>query len=423
MPPFRRRLASQWRGVGSSFSLAGAAVGLAVVIWFVIADAQNETIEEHLGFAVPVETVAVPTDLATASRVPPVTITVSGRESDVERAAADDFRVLIDLSGLSAGTLQVPIQVQSLNGDLRVRSVTPEAVAVTLEPLVRRVLPVRVVVANSPPLGFVLDEPGVAESTVTVSGIQQLVDLVDRVVAPIDAAGATVDVRLPVTVQARTATGATISGVEIQPPVVNVVVPVRQEIFHGQIAVAPRITGSPAAGFRVAGFEADPLTVTVVGTLEALQANLEASTNPVFLAASDIDVEASVRVIPPAGLALESEIPVAVRVLIEPVRVQAVFLRPVEVIGLDEGLEASVEPSEVEVTVIGPAPLIASLVDTSLRVTADAEELDVGEYLVTLRVGFTTGIEVVEVAPAAVRVRIVTASAATAPASTGSETG
>ena len=173
----------------------------------------------------------------------------------------------------------------------------------------------------------------------------------------------------------------------------------------------------------MAGFEADPLTVTVVGTLEALQANLEASTNPVFLAASDIDVEASVRVIPPAGLALESEIPVAVRVLIEPVRVQAVFLRPVEVIGLDEGLEASVEPSEVEVTVIGPAPLIASLVDTSLRVTADAEELDVGEYLVTLRVGFTTGIEVVEVAPAAVRVRIVTASAATAPASTGSETG
>ena len=390
------------------------------MIWFVITDAQNETVEERLGFALPVETVAIPTDLATASRIPPVSITISGRENDVGRATGDDFRALIDLAGLSDGTFQVPIQVRSLNSDIRVRSVTPEAVEVALEPLVRRVIPVRVVISDPPPLGFILDDPMVAESTVTVSGIQQLVDLVDMVVAPIDVAGATVDVRLPVTVRARTASGATISGVEIQPPVVNVVIPVRQEIFRRQIAVTPRITGTPAVGYRIAGFQVEPFTVTVVGTLDALQANLEAFTNPIFLSGNDDDVETGVRVVLPAGLALESEVSVTVRILIEPVRVQAVFLRPVEVIGLAEGLEAVADPGAVEVTVTGPDPVIRNLVDVSLRVTADVEDLDFGEHLITVRVGFASGIEVMEVAPIDVLISITNASVATGTTSDGS---
>ena len=136
-----------WRGVPLLFG----SVALAVVIWFIIIDSQNETIEERLGFGLSVSAVNIASELDTASRIPSALITIAGRRDIVEDSQPEDFEAQIDLSGLVAGTHQVPISVNSLVEGIVVRTVSPLTGDITLEAVIQRLLPVRVLISNPPP--------------------------------------------------------------------------------------------------------------------------------------------------------------------------------------------------------------------------------------------------------------------------------
>lgn len=381
-------------------ALFATAAGLALVIWFVITDSENVTVTEPLGFALPVQAVNIPSDLAVASRVPPVVIEIAGREDDVGRATPDDFVATVDLTGLPPGAHEIAVNIRSRDEDVTVRSVQPQSVVVILESVVSRQVPVAVEIENSPPLGFDVGEPVTAESLVTVSGIPQLVRLVDTAVARIDIRGATVTVDATVSLQARTSTGAAVGQVQISPPSIEVEVPVEQAMFRRAVAVTPRIHGEPAPGFRVRSISVEPVTAVVVGTLADLEAAGSATTEPVEISDRRSDLRASAVVVPPSGLALEQPgLTVIVTVGLAPFTVEAVFPVPVEVTGLGGGLSVSLAPRRVAVRVRGPAPDIAELDASSFRVTVNAIGVQPGVRTEPVRVAFSGDVDIVSVAP------------------------
>jgi YbbR domain-containing protein len=258
---------------------------------------------------------------------------------------------------------------------------------------------VRVVVSNPPPLGFEVSEPTVSTPSVFVSGLQQRVDLVDSVVATVDVAGATVDVNLPVTLQPRTTTGAVASDVQLEPAIVDVLVPIAQAIFRREVAIAPRLVGQPSMGYRVLSVSVEPLTVAVVGSLEALENAGPASTELVLVSGIRSDLDNTVSAVPPLGLALEAETLVRVRVNVEAIIVQAVIDVPVEVSNVGDGLAASSQPDAVRVTLRGPAPVLAEIDDSSISVTVDAAGLEPGTFTVSVLIGFNGALEVTSVSP------------------------
>lgn len=381
-------------------ALFATAAGLAIVIWFVITDSENVTVTEPLGFALPVQAVNIPSDLAVASRVPPVVIDIAGREDDVGRATPDDFVATVDLTGLPPGAHEIAVNIRSRDEDVTVRSVQPQSVVVILESVVSRQVPVAVEIENSPPLGFDVGEPVTAESLVTVSGIPQLVRLVDTAVARIDIRGATVTVDATVSLQARTSTGAAVGQVQISPPSIEVEVPVEQAMFRRAVAVTPRIHGEPAPGFRVRSISVEPVTAVVVGTLADLETAGSATTEPVEISDRRSDLRASAVVVPPSGLALEQPgLTVIVTVGLAPFTVEAVFPVPVEVTGLGGGLSVSLAPRRVAVRVRGPAPDIADLDPSSFRVTVNAIGVQPGVRTEPVRVAFSGDVDIVSVAP------------------------
>ncbi|MXY79766.1 MAG: hypothetical protein F4Y94_08805 [Chloroflexi bacterium] len=381
-------------------ALFATAAGLALVIWFVITDSENVTVTEPLGFALPVQAVNIPSDLAVASRVPPVVIEIAGREDDVGRATPDDFVATVDLTGLPPGAHEIAVNIRSRDEDVTVRSVQPQSVVVILESVVSRQVPVAVEIENSPPLGFDVGEPVTAESLVTVSGIPQLVRLVDTVVARIDIRGATVTVDATVSLQARTSTGAAVGQVQISPPSIEVEVPVEQAVFRRAVAVTPRIHGEPAPGFRVRSISVEPVTAVVVGTLADLEAAGSATTEPVEISDRRSDLRASAVVVPPSGLTLEQPgLTVIVTVGLAPFTVEAVFPVPVEVTGLGGGLSVSLAPRRVAVRVRGPAPDIAELDASSFRVTVNAIGVQPGVHTEAVQVAFSGDLDIVSVAP------------------------
>ena len=402
------RSRSLWRRTRRDLALLATATSIAVVIWFVITDSENVTIVEPLGFALAIQAVNVPGDLAAASRIPPAQIEIAGREDDILQAVPEDFQATVDLTGLPAGTHEIPVSVVSRNSDVTVRRVQPQSVEITLEAVVTRLVQVSVEVENSPPLGFDVGEPQAAESTVSVSGVQQLVDLVDTVVARVDIGGATVDVDATVSLQARTSGGASISAVQISPSSLEVRIPIRQEIFQRAVAVTPQIAGDLAPGFRIRSISVDPLTVVVVGTIEALEQAGSASTLPISIDNRRVDLEIRVQVLPPAGVALDDPgARVQVHVALDTLTEEAVLNVPVQVVALPSDLEARVDPARVAIRVRGPAPALAELDPAAFRVTASAAGGPAGLRSAPVRVAFSGEVEIVSVTPAQVSLELI----------------
>jgi YbbR domain-containing protein len=393
-----------WRPLRRNLTLLAASLGLAMVVWFAITDSENEVLEEPFGFSLAVRADGVPADLLAASRISPVSIVIAGRPDDLERVSVDDFDASVDLSGLEVGSHLIPIQVRSLNDDVRVRSVSPPSVEVVLEPVVQRTLPVTVVVSDSTPIGFERGEPELSPASVVVSGTANLIDLVDSVVAPVDLSAATVDVDLPVTLQARTNTGATVSGIRIEPPTVDVLILIQQELFRRAVAVVPLLNGQPAAGFRVDSIAVEPVSVVVVGTLEALEAITPASTSAIVLTGLDADFVTTASVIAPEGLTLETETTVTVRVQLAAVIGQTILDVPVTPTGVGEDFLAEVLPAEVRIIIEGPIPTLADFTASDLDITVNLAGLGEGLHRLDVRVGFISGIRVLSVTPSGVSV-------------------
>ena len=395
-----------WHRLRGLITLFAASFVLALVTWFASTDSENEFVEKAFGFSLSVEANNVPAELLVSSRIPPVAITIAGREADLQEVSVEDFVAHVDLVGFDVGSREVPIVVRSLDDDISVRAVAPSTVEVVLEPVVWRALPLTVVIADPEPIGFARGEPMLSPETVTISGTANLIDLVDQVVAPVDLSGTTVDVDRPVTLQARTNTGAAISNIRIEPPTVEVVIPIEQELFRRAVAIAPQLSDFPAPGFRVAAITVLPLNTIVIGTLEGLEIVGPALTAPISLEGKDADVVVTTSVLAPEGFTLEAESLVTITITIEPVRAQASFDVPIIVTGLAPELAASLELSTIQVVVEGPAPTLSDLTADDIRATIDVRGLKRGLHRLTVRVGFLGGTEVVAVNPETMLIRL-----------------
>ncbi len=69
-------------------------------------------------------------------------------------AQTSHIKAFVDLSGLSTGTFELPIQVQVNTRPVEVVQITPETISITLEKMVNQPFPVQLITTGSPAVGF-----------------------------------------------------------------------------------------------------------------------------------------------------------------------------------------------------------------------------------------------------------------------------
>ena len=369
--------------IAQEATLLGTVIVLALVIWFVITDAQNREFEQPLGFSLPVSVINLPSNLAVAGEALPVSLTVVGTRSALDAVSPDDFSATIDAQGRAAGQYSLPVRAESLVEDVRVRAVQPETAVLTLQELIRREVPVRVEAANPPPLGFSVGQPSVAPERATVTGIAADVELVEAVVARLDLAGATVSLEGDVLLEPRTSGGAAVARVTVEPRFARVAAPITQEVFRRAVAVRANVQGAPRAGYRVVEITVEPSTVELFVPLGA------ATQDSVWTELIDVeDRRTSVRRLVPLELgdaapagATEALVTVQIEQIESTVRLTAA----VRVEGVAEGLEAVlVNPEAVQVELRGFAEDVAQFVGPPEDAVADVSGLGTGRHTVEL---------------------------------------
>jgi len=202
------------------------------------------------------------------------------------------------------------------------------------------------------------------------------------------------------------ANGAQVIGVELAPRTVHVTIPLYKNKQSRSVPVNPVLTGQPAPGFRVAGVDVTPLTVTLEGEANALATLTAADTAPVPIYGATRNVTQDVAFSLPTGVTPLGAATVKVTVRIEAVTDTRTFTAGLRLDGGDPTLTYNVSVQSVLLTVFGSSADLDRLGSTPITVGLDVSGMGPGTHQVTVVPSLPSGVTVVTINPAAVTITI-----------------
>ena len=357
---------------------------LAVVVWVSAVVAANPNQTRVYPRPVTLEVIGKDSNLYMSSNLPAtVSVTIEAPQSIWTQLTnnPDLVKAWIDLSGLTSGDYEVPVKV-SVNANPARWQVQPKTVQVSLEPLVSKAMPVQLEVTGDLPLGYKRGTPTLSPSQVTVSGPQNLVNLVHEIHATLDISGARETRQLSVPVEARDQNGDIISGLTITPKSVSVIQPITLENSYKDVVVKVVTQGELANGYRLTNISVTPPTVTVYSAKPEIINQLPGyvETKPINIAGLSDDTEVRTDLNLPAEVSLVGVQSVLVQISVAAIEGSLTISVPVESMGLPPDLSAAISPASVDVIVSGPLPVLDAISPASFRAVVDLTGLEAGTY-------------------------------------------
>lgn len=404
-----------YRSIRDNTGLAAVSVVLAFGIWIVVIEADNPTRTTVVPYDLVVEPINVPPTIAVVEPIGGpdlhLRVRVAVADDEFDSLTAADFRATVDLEGYGVGVYEeVPVTVRALTnrGGLRVESLTQDTVSVTLAQLTSKEVPVIPEVTGTLISGYSMSPPELEDRSVTVSGPQSEVDKVTQVTATIDVGGLSDDLDTAVRVDPRDARGTLIPGVQVDPRLVNVRIPIEQQKFTRSMAVSPIISDTPADGYNVVSVSVTPATVTVRGSEAFIAGTSSIPTDPITLDDASEDVVKTVSLDLPTGAEITGGVPVVtVTVRIAPAIGEYNFTIPVTVRSLGGGLAIQGAVPSVTVTLSGPLPDLQALGPGDIIAEANLDGRGAGAQAVPVELSVPDGISVSRVLPPEINLTLV----------------
>lgn len=276
-------------------------------IWFVIQDVENPRVQrcfpEDCSRVIPVQAINADQYIPTTTFT--VGLQIEGRENDIDKLVPGDFHATVDVKGITPGAPQDrQIKVTGKDG-IRILSVSPAAISVSVEPVVEKKFDVIVNRVGQLPAGFVEDDIKVDPPQVTVRGLQADLATIASVNLDVNLSSqregtAVVDNQLI----ARSVTGTQVD-VSITPNRAKVTLTVRQDFVQRTLPVAPVLSGQPAAGYRITSISVEPSAIFVSGPADRMATLTQLSTEALQITNATGEIRRLQNIDAPANLSLD----------------------------------------------------------------------------------------------------------------------
>ena len=382
-------------------------LGLSFTLWAVVVNQQNPEITRVFDPAIPVETRNVPAGLVVqGSSNETVRLQITTTLDHWNSVSPTSFHAYVDLTKAEAGAREYPVQVDNSDGRVRVASIDPTQTEVRLSLLKRKTVPVRVNITDSVPFGFESQPPTITPDQIEVIGPQSLVESVVTAVVDLPLSGARTTINQTFKPEPRDGAGKPVKGVDLNPSLVVVELPIEQQVSYKLVPVVPQVVGTVALGYQVVGIVPDPASVTVVGEPQALEQLTQISTQAVDVNNLSSDLHQSTELVLPSGVSLARKQGVVVRVYVNAIQgMQTMRVTPT-VIGAAEASQVTVVPGTVDVTLSGEMPSLLQLRPQDVRAVIDVSGHPTGTFQVTPQVTVPAGLKIEKVAPDTVMVTL-----------------
>ena len=363
-------------------------VVLATGVWY-IAVTSSDPIATRSFSSIPIQLVRGDSTVLVNNPTRFVRVNIQGSQSAVSSRRADDIVVRADLSQLGAGTHTVPLDLRvSWPESIRIRrseETQPSQITVELETIESLLIPLRIIVAEPPPLGFHNDDPVTDLREIEISGASSIVAEVVEARGEVDLSAHRSPYEGDVRLYAVNADGDRVPDVELARQTAAVSVSITRRDDVRLISVRPNIllTTLPD-GYLFKTYRSDPSTLFIGGAIDDLAAIADTLfTAPISLEDRRADFTASVPLALPGDelfvMGGDNTIDVAIEIV--PITSsRQIDNIAVDAIGLDETLVAAIVPQTVSAIVTGPVALVDELRSDDIQVVVDLNGIEPGVY-------------------------------------------
>ena len=367
----------------------GLALLLAIAVWISAVTAADPDEVRTYPRVVPLEIIGQDPRLVIVGSLPErVNVTLRAPRSTWEQLTANDgqVRAILDLSGLDAGQHALDVQLQVKVQPVRVISVTPQKLDVSLETLATKTITVELAIRGEPAIGYEAERPVISPREITLSGPQSKVEQVTRVITDLNIAGVRQDVQSSLVPRILDSNGLLVNGLTVNPENIQVSVPVTQQGGYRDIVVKVNVRGQVADGYRLTNVSVFPPVLTVYSPNPALVNELPGivETEPLNLNGAMEDIDTRLALVLPQGVTVVGDQTVQVTVGIETIEGSlSLSAIPVEIIGLNPEYNAQISPVTLDVILTGPLPVLDKLTIGDVRFVVDLSGLPLGTHQVT----------------------------------------
>ena len=387
---------------------------LAFFIWVFATMTSDPTEEGRFSQTITIETVGLDENCMITSGLPTsVSSNLRAPNSVWRRISMERVqgKAVLDVSGLGPGTYQIPIAVQIGISPVQVISVTPGVATITIEQYETREYPVIVEETGDIPTAFRADAPVLSQETVEISGTVTQLDKISKVAVNLERNNNTETIEETLQVNAYTEEGRIIRDVTINPDKIKVTEEIRMRGGYRILSVKLSVKGEISQGYRVDNLEVDPGFVTVYSADKELLNSLNSfiETETVMLDAITATTNRKVSLNIPEGITLVGDTTVTVNIVVSAVEGTQTFSQiPVSAVGIDDGLEAYISPSDIDVYLAGPIISLSEIEPADIHAIIDLKDLGEGNYQLvpTVEVASNDPITVNSIQPQTIDVQI-----------------
>ena len=379
----------RWFAVNIRTLLLALVLGFAVWMSAVTAADPDET---RSLLTVPIEIIGQDPSLIITNDIPAsVEVSLRAPHSVWEQLTTQEnaVRAILDLSTLSAGEHELPIQILISVRPVQIIFVNPATVTFELEPLAVQTLPVSLTLSGQPAIGYQAGEVTIEPTEVIISGPQSLVDQVARVRVFINLDEVRETIEQAMQIEIVDEKNIPLEGITINPESVHINIPLSQRGGFRDVAVKVVVHGQVAAGYRLENISVFPPVITVFAEEPELVSELPGvvDTQPLELQDAKQDITTRLALNLPENVTIvgtEGAQTVQVQVAISPIQTSVTLPNiPIKLIGLSDALAAQISPQTVDVIISGPLPVLEVLTPQDITVTVDVTGLDIGTHQLT----------------------------------------
>ena len=329
-----------------------------------------------------------------------VRIQVSGKKTTIASAQPEKYKVILDLTGYTAGRHVIPLKYELPSG-VELKSMQPSSVTVVLEELQTQQYDVLVKTQGVPEEGYTAGTPIVRPSNrVHVVLPESRMAEVQSIVGIVDVSDSNESViQKQVKLTAYDTSGQEMKDAVITPSFVEVEVPITKPFKTVPIQLS--LSGGLPAGLSVAEMEPSVNVVTLYGPNSALN-KIE------FYDGIEVDIahltqpgtyNVKVKLTPPTNIEKMEPSSIDVKVTIESSMEQVIQNVPITMTGQSDRLITTIaEPAsrQFDVTVIGAPSVVKELTAQDIQLIANVNDLPVGDHQIRLQVNLPRFVSLVD---------------------------
>jgi YbbR domain-containing protein len=404
-----RRVRKGWLRLFGHLGTLFLSILMGTIVWLIAINQENPLITGDFQDRIAIRVRGLPDTLLPLQDLGKESVHLKLRapKSSWNTLKANDISAYVDLTGLKAGLHDVPVRVSIADPYVTVTEIQREQFRIQLDALITKTVPVHVELMDAPAFGFDSSLPVITPSLVTVRGPASQVEKVSSADTQVYLHSAQDPVEHTQAIQLVDENKQSITQVEAEPPMVNIVVPVERGPGRKEVAVRVDLKGQPASGYRLSSIKSDPDTVVLRGS-SALLNSIPGfvATAPLALDGAKVDIYRRLALLLPKGVTAFEGNTVSVVAGIAPIEsTRTVNLKPV-LRNLAEGRKATVAPDTLDLIISGPLPMLASLGSGDMFVILDLKDLIPGTHIISPTVALPAGVRQVGVLPAKVEVVI-----------------